>query len=436
MARLDADSINQDIQENPFIGQDPAVLRQKLSQLKRQQFREKAQTGLEQVGDIFLQRGGIQPAREGGLNELIQLEKFRLTQDIEKEKAEERRIKTKKAQLELTKAERAETRQEELRKQAEGVLPTAAPPTVTPPPEAPPIVPTEIPTAPPTVAPTVTAPLPTPAEIIRPEAPPPEKITRIFQDEKGEYKIKEEKNPAYDIWATGRKKEVVTRAEFGAKVQMSKERAVHNLELISNSMFDLATLVTEGYETGGMGDRWRAAISGMALWWGGDISEQFAALGALGGKVTEIVGKMMPMMTQQIGKEGSIRLIRSIFERLAKTIPEKRHLAPATARRMMKESILSFYRINRAIQMMEIDGTRQEIQPGESATDYDKRVTNLISEINTVADRMEIVGDEKVAFDNLVSTSLRPLDEYIAGRDGKVQEAPISVGNIKSITEE
>lgn len=82
---------------------------------------------------------------------------------------------------------------------------------------------------------------------------------------------------------------------------------------------------------------------------GGKMQEKFRRTAAYEGQKTEVIAKMMPMLTQQGDRPGSVRLIRSIFDRLSKTIPDLRHdTGPASE--MIRESMKNMYGFAAAVQ--------------------------------------------------------------------------------------
>jgi hypothetical protein len=138
--RINQDTVTKANQRNPFMGRSPQELDEIIATLERQaggginqqiggalqtigqgfQGQESVPTFSPVTGEIgAISVGRAAPSQPSGINELIALEKFRLSQEIEKEKSAERKIKLRKAEIELGKTEREAEAQARLGKEFE-----------------------------------------------------------------------------------------------------------------------------------------------------------------------------------------------------------------------------------------------------------------------------------------------------------------------------
>ena len=187
-----------------------------------------------------------------------------------------------------------------------------------------------------------------------------------------------------------------------AKMQQSKISSQHNLELVSGAAKDLSEWLVRAYGEGGAGSVYQAGITALAR--KGvlppAIANKFAASGAVVGKRNEMLLKMFPMLTQQLGKEGSIRLIESVLERIGQTLPDTA-TPPGLAKEQLVGTLQSMYRINRAVNLIDLEQLSPETMPA---------FVNLISD---AAARIEFDEDEQSGLDKFITNSLKPLDKYL-----------------------
>jgi len=194
-------------------------------------------------------------------------------------------------------------------------------------------------------------------------------------------------------------------AKTQAKIQQSKITSQYNLNLTTEATRDLSDWLVKGYREGGAGTRYGAAATKVAAggWLPPKAASKFAASGAIVGKRNEVLMKMFPMLTQQIGKEGSVRLIESVISRIGQTLPDT-HTPPALARTQLASTIQSLYRISRAIENLDLSQLN------------DKNISSFSELITQETMRMPIEQDEQAILDNLTDTALEPLDDYLGNR--------------------
>lgn len=189
-------------------------------------------------------------------------------------------------------------------------------------------------------------------------------------------------------------------AELNAKLSESALTSKYNFDLTAQSMSDYSKLLANSWMEGGAGNavknmKTKAAMKGVPL---GDAS-QYKSSGALPGKLVEIVSKQFPMLTQQIGKEGSVRLIESVFEKLGSSYPNA-STPPELAPEQLKQSLLSMYRIVRA--MGGFDATQYDLSNKKVRDDFVKNITNGAKDI-------ELSPEEQKQFDEYSNKILEPV---------------------------
>lgn len=209
------------------------------------------------------------------------------------------------------------------------------------------------------------------------------------------------------VWETREKK----WAEFQEKVAESKVASQHNFELVSQNMYDLSTLLAGALDEGGAGNKWKSFKAGLARegWMPEDKAKNYRQSSAVYGKRIEIIAKMFPMLTQQIGKEGSIRLIESIFSRIGQTIPDL-HNAPEISIDEMGATIESMYRVQRALEQLDL--TDFDFSDPTQQKAFEDRVISA-------KDALEIKGTEKRLLDEMKKGATQPIQNWIEKRDSK-----------------
>jgi hypothetical protein len=204
-------------------------------------------------------------------------------------------------------------------------------------------------------------------------------------------------------------------------VEQSKSVSEYNLSLVSENMNDMASVLADAYREGGAGNKLKSSISSAAR--GGWLPERTAELypqsAAFPGKKFEIISKAFPMLTQQIGKEGSVRLIESIFSKFGQSLPGT-ETAPKLAVSEMQATIMSMYRVRRAMENINMDAFDLNTDAGKNS---------FANKVVSIANNIEIKGEEKEALDLLTQKALKPLTDYIAERDGNIPASQNQLSN-------
>lgn len=229
--------------------------------------------------------------------------------------------------------------------------------------------------------------------------------------------------------------------EFRGGVAVEPFKAAFNMELVANAFNAASSEHADAFRQGGIGDMWKSIMSGLRLRMGGLQAEQLSAVMAVPGKYTEALLKMMPILTQQVGKEGTIRIIQGVFEKMGETIPTYEAIAmldphkaipPVTARRMMANTLDSLFRFTRATQFLQAEIVLLERkQAGEAEETYQDRLDEFADRMARVTSRIELTPEEDRVRKDFIAQALKPLDDYIIERD-----KGLSKGKFRVIGEE
>ncbi len=199
------------------------------------------------------------------------------------------------------------------------------------------------------------------------------------------------------------------QAEIKGKVQLVKEKkrgeqqtsieagartALNSLDLSSGAIRELAETYADAYREGGVGSKLKEKFSDASLFFGGRQAERFKETSALPGKTTEVVARLMPLLTQQGEKPGSVRLVQTIFDKLTLTLPKK-NTPPKNAKSMMRATISNMYRFARAAARLGITNESIDKTPSEKLEDLSVKISNM-------AKTIQITGEERKQVDSLL----------------------------------
>ena len=214
-----------------------------------------------------------------------------------------------------------------------------------------------------------------------------------------------------DIYSTSEKEKVKAMVGMDKDISKSKLSNKYNLKLISGNMYDLSNWLVKAYKEGGGGNRLKSMTAGIARegLLPEKIAERYANSAANYGKRFEIIGKMFPMLTQQLGKAGSVRLIQSVFEKISRTLPDL-YTAPKLAVKEMEASVESMYRISRALEQINL--SKYNLKNKNQQKMFIKDMADLTNQI-------EITGEEKKVLNGLKAKATEPIRQYVQQRDSK-----------------
>lgn len=252
-----------------------------------------------------------------------------------------------------------------------------------------------------------------------------------------------------NIDAMAEREKIVARAKRDENIVGAQMNTINNLDLISGASYELARTYADAVREGGMGDIISSVKSKTARKIGNpmglQIGSHFPASNAYPGQITELVSRIMPLLTQQGDQPGSVRLVESIFTRMVGSFPSE-NIDPVSGRRMIEQTLRNLYRFARASHRLGISqengmvidhNTGEVIDPMNVS--FDKR-QSLLNRVQNLASTIKLEGEEQEALDSLVSEVLSPIDELIQeryGRQRQPQEMPEeSQGNLQSSYEE
>jgi len=216
------------------------------------------------------------------------------------------------------------------------------------------------------------------------------------------------------------------------KVDKTKEEiaagqrlAGQSFSMVSGSLQELAQTYADAVKEEGIGSKGRQIVAGARLWAGGKQAEKLSATSAFPGQKTEVIARMMPILTQQGDKPGSVRLVQTVFDKLEKTLPEP-NTPPKNARRMMEQTVRNMYRFARASSLI-------SEQHGVSDSNYDslsgQEKQKLTNQLEQLANTISLSPDEEDQINTMLNSALSPIDKLIQSRGGDVGTAERSNSN-------
>ena len=197
-----------------------------------------------------------------------------------------------------------------------------------------------------------------------------------------------------------------------------------NLEKVAGSISGLDRLFAEGHREGqiGAGLASETLLKTAKTVGGGFQDERAGISSAFEGKKPEVLFNMIPMLTQQGDKAGSVRIISSVLRLLGLTLPGV-GTGLKTGRRMMSESVRSFFRFARAA---ELGGLEFDKEFGEQELDAigDKDLEAWIAKVKRGAGRVQLSDDEAEALEDFIGSALEASDKLIEERKGMGEPSP------------
>ncbi len=206
------------------------------------------------------------------------------------------------------------------------------------------------------------------------------------------------------------------------EIKSGQRMAAGSFNLIGGAINEFSQTFADAVREQGVGSKLAQVYSGASLFLGGKQAEKFPNTAALPGQTTEVIARMMPILTQQGDKPGSVRLVSTVFDKLELTLPQG-NTPPKNARKMMEKSLLNMYRFTRAARVLGISNETVENLP-------DEQVEALSNQIANLARKIPIQGNERKELDNFINNALKPIDEVISerGQPKGVQRIPTPVG--------
>ena len=216
------------------------------------------------------------------------------------------------------------------------------------------------------------------------------------------------------------KEEAKQEVRTGAKAVAGERQARISLAVIGGAAQRLSQRYVDGFEEGGIGDIFKSLLSSGAQKIGGKAGDKYKHSGAFPGQKVEMITKLMPILTQQADKPGSVRLVSTVFDKLMGTFPSKA-TGPETAKEMIEATLRNMFTFANAIRKL---GVTNEQVAGMT----DAELEQLGNEIESFASDIRLSSEEKQDLENLLSVALEPLDKLIEmqhGEEGlKIGEVP------------
>ena len=233
-------------------------------------------------------------------------------------------------------------------------------------------------------------------------------------------------------------REAQTKAQIEAKGKLAEGQraAERTLGTVSGVVHDFSKTLAEAYESNAIGDVFKATKTALRQKIGGKATRDISAANAIPGQKVEIITKMMPLLTQQGDKPGSVRLVSTVFEKLSDSLPganllediKGNQIDPVSARRMLKQTLSNMFRFSQAITSLGITNEQIEQIPGKMVEKEIGGKTVMVpesgSELSKVGDMIERVAEninlseaDQASLNNFIETTLKPLDDLIARQE-------------------
>jgi len=245
----------------------------------------------------------------------------------------------------------------------------------------------------------------------------------------------------------GREEELEAEKQRGllgeqAKLAEGQRAAERSLSVVSTTLNDFSKVLVGAYDEGGFGDIIKASKSALKQRFAGGLATQeLVETGKIPGKKVEIITKMMPLLTQQGDKPGSVRLVSTVFERLADSLPGANRRADVKgndislqeSRGMMEETMKSMLRFAQAIQSLGITNESIEQVAGKVGPDGKPEKGSELSKLGDLIERVSTQfyqegSPEEEQINSFIAQALAPLDERIARLGTEGQEETSALG--------
>lgn len=195
-------------------------------------------------------------------------------------------------------------------------------------------------------------------------------------------------------------------AEYKQKVEESKQTSSYNYGLVVGNLKDYSQRLADAYREGGAGNKFKALRTEQYAEGNiGDFLGKYPKSTGISGKHFEIVAKAFPMITQQIGKEGSVRLIESIFKKFGGTIPQLK-TPPDAAIPMQAATIESMFRIQKAFDNIDL-----------SSFDLKGNKKEFVDYVTSTMNNVEFTPEERVILDKTIQEVTAPIEQYLAEQE-------------------
>jgi len=193
-----------------------------------------------------------------------------------------------------------------------------------------------------------------------------------------------------------------------AKAQRSVDQTA---EVVGATTRRFAEWWAKAYDEGGVGNAVKDTWSDLAIRAGGDWGDKYSKKSAIVGLKTEFVARYMPLLTKQGEKDGSVRLVESIFRKVEQTLPKGFSGAKA-AYEQLSATMENAIGYSKAFH--EAPLSKQDIDNMN-----DKDFDSYMNTLGKLRARIVFTDEEKKAIDNVRATALEPIQAIIDKKKGK-----------------
>jgi hypothetical protein len=216
----------------------------------------------------------------------------------------------------------------------------------------------------------------------------------------------------FDIEKQKQLSELKSKTELEEKKAGAKRIAERNFNLISDASKRLSETYRDVIKEGGGGNIAKAFASTQATKVGGRFGEKFPASAAYEGQKVELITKIMPMLTQQGEKEGSVRLVSTVFDKLLKTLPGK-ETSPIAAKRMITETLRNMFGFASAVKELGINKNNESQYT-------DEQLKKIGESAFARASSIKLSPDEGLRLNQIIKEVIAPIDELIQYSKGQI----------------
>lgn len=217
----------------------------------------------------------------------------------------------------------------------------------------------------------------------------------------GDLVLKTQKTPFGATYENVGLDKAKAQAEAEASREQGKGAVIQSAEAIGGSMNRLAQGYADAYREGGVGNALKDWVSSAAIRMGGDVGDRYKKTSALTGLKTEVVARMMPLLTQQGDKAGSVRLVEAIFRKLEDTLPKK-YSGKGAAEEQIAATIKNSYGYIKAFHDLGMSADQIENMSDAQFNEY-------INTLETARGRISLTPQEEESLNGVISEAVQPI---------------------------
>ncbi len=234
--------------------------------------------------------------------------------------------------------------------------------------------------------------------------------------ETGGIKTAIEKTPEQVLKEKADAQRITEEIEKEFKIEAGARQAKTSFKLVASAATGLADALTKAYKEGGAGSFINKKKTQAVLALGenarriGLNPEDFIASSDIPGRRNEIIFRIIPVLTQQGDKPGSVRLITSVVDKLGVSIPDL-ELAPVNARSQLAASLDNMFTFARAYRdtIQQKGLTNEQIESQLSDQDIQALGDDMIG----LAKVIRLTPEEQKELDSIKKTAFKNMDEFI-----------------------